>query len=83
MQVNYQIIMILDLKKTSIMINYSEVFIYSDQPTTCPLCGACTKIILDLSHTKYQTQIHKCYDKNCNFEFIIQFDEDFDDGSML
>lgn len=81
-RVNSKIIMILEFK-TSIMINYSEVFIYSNQPTTCPLCGACTKIILDLSHTKYQTQIHKCHNKNCNFEFIIQFDDDFDEETML
>ena len=38
---------------------------------------------MDLSHTNMQTQIHKCYDKNCSFEFIIQSDEDFDNVSML
>lgn len=59
------------------MIDYFEVFIYSEQPTTCPKCATRTKLILDLSHTKIQTQIHKCYNKNCNFEFILQFDEDF------
>ena len=65
------------------MINYLEVFIYSDQPIICPKCSVRTKLIMDLSHTNMQTQIHKCFDKNCSFEFIIQSDEDFDNVSML
>jgi len=65
------------------MINYSDVFIYSDQPIICPKCSSRTKLILNLSHTKVQTQIHKCFDKNCNFEFILQSDEDFDNESIL
>lgn len=65
------------------MLNFSVIFIYSDQPTTCPKCGLRSEIILDLSHTKYQTQIHKCPSKKCNFEFVMQYDEDFDNGSLL
>lgn len=65
------------------MINFSEVFIYSDQPTTCPKCGLRSEIILDLSHTKDQTQIHKCPNQKCQFEFVMQYDEDFDNGSLL
>ncbi len=56
------------------MINYSEVFIYSDQPTTCPKCSARTEIILDLSHTKDQTQIHVCINENCRFAFVMEYD---------
>jgi transcription elongation factor Elf1 len=59
------------------MINFSEVFIYSDQPTTCPECGMRTEIILDLFHTKEQTQIHKCPSVGCNFEFEVQNDFKF------
>ena len=62
---NYKFVQILD---------YNEVYIYSDQPTTCPICSVRTFILLDLSHTKLQTQIHVC--KNCRFEFIIQIDFD-------
>ena len=51
-------------------INYSQVFIYSEQPTTCPECGTRTEIILDLSHTMDQTQVHKCLD--CELEFVLQ-----------
>ena len=65
------------------MIDFSEVFIYSDQPTICPQCSSRTDIILDLSHTKDKTEIHKCLDKNCNYEFVMQFDEDFDNGNLL
>lgn len=37
-----------------------SVIIRSDQPTTCPFCGARTDIILDLGHTVEGTQIHQC-----------------------
>ena len=65
------------------MIDYSEIFVYSDQPTTCPKCGLRSEIILDLSHTKLKTQIHKCPNDKCSFEFVMQYDEDFDNGSLL
>jgi len=60
------------------MINFSEIFISSEQPTTCPKCGARTEILLDFSHTKDETQIHKCLDENCSKEFIVQQDKDFE-----
>lgn len=65
------------------MINYCEVYIFSDQPTSCPKCGARTEIILNLAHTKDKTEIHLCPDLNCNYEFIMQYDEDFDNSSLL
>ena len=65
------------------MITFSEAFIYSSHPTTCPKCGLRSEIILDLSHTKDQTQIHKCHNKKCEYEFVMQNDEDFDKGSLL
>ena len=65
------------------MIDFNNVFIYSDQPTTCKKCGARTEIILDLSHTFNKTEIHRCYDKACTFEFVMQFDLDFENGSLL
>lgn len=65
------------------MINCADVYIYSDQPTTCPLCGSCTDIMMDLGHTNSQTQIHKCFNEKCKYEFIMQYDEDFDNGNLL
>ena len=65
------------------MVDYSEIYIYSDQPTTCPKCGARSEVILDLAHTNDKTEVHLCPDNNCNYEFIMQYDEDFDNGSLL
>jgi hypothetical protein len=56
------------------MIDFREVLIINDQPTTCPKCGARTDITLDLSHTKNQTQIHKCYNEDCNCQFMVEED---------
>ncbi|MBS1742065.1 MAG: CPXCG motif-containing cysteine-rich protein [Bacteroidetes bacterium] len=62
---------------------FSEIFIYSEQPTNCPYCGASSEIILDLSHTPDQTQIHKCMNVKCENEFVMQYDEEFDNGALL
>lgn len=48
-----------------------EVFIGNDQPTTCPKCGNRTEIIDELENIQH----HKCYSKECNYEFILEFDE--------
>ncbi len=48
-----------------------DFYFYSDQPTTCPKCGSRTNILLDLAHTKMQTQVHVCCDRSCRFEFIV------------
>lgn len=65
------------------MLDYSKVYIYSDQPTTCPKCGARSEVILNLSHTTDKTEVHLCPDTNCTYEFIMQYDEDFENGSLL
>ena len=64
------------------MFNYSEVYIYSDQSTTCPQCGASTAIIMDLSHTTNKTQIHLCSNKKCNYEFVMQYDKEFEEYDL-
>ena len=66
------------------MIDYSEVHIYSDQPTIFPLCDTTSDVLLDLSHTKDTTQIHKCMNEgSMKYEFIMQYDEDFDNNTLL
>jgi len=57
------------------MINYSEVFLFSDQPTSCPKCGTRTEITLDLFETPEKTQHHKCFSSKCGFGFIMQEDK--------
>jgi hypothetical protein len=56
------------------MIDYTEVYVFTDQITTCPICGSRTEIFLDLTETQEQTQHHKCLAANCSFEFVIQND---------
>ncbi len=65
------------------MVDFSEVFFYSHQPTNCPKCGVRSEIVLDLSHTKDRTQIHYCPNDNCKYEFVMQYVEDFENGSLL
>jgi hypothetical protein len=64
------------------MIDYFDVYIFSDQPATCPICGSRSEIILDLSHTKDKTQIHKCPNQKCEFEFVMQYDKEFENYDM-
>ena len=56
------------------MINFQEVLIINDQPTTCPKCGMRTDIVLDLTHTTNQIQIHRCSDEECNCQFVVEKD---------
>ncbi len=49
---------------------FNEIFLYNDQPTTCPKCASRTEIIFDLSHSKDHTQVHQCH--KCNCEFVMQ-----------
>ena len=56
------------------MIDFHEITLYNDQPTTCPRCGGRTEILLDFSHTSKETQIHKCLSLSCTNEFITQKD---------
>ncbi len=56
------------------MLNFNEIITYNDQPLTCPSCGNRTEIVLDLSHTIEQTQIHKCLSHMCECKFVTQKD---------
>lgn len=55
---------------------YSEMFLRNDQPFTCPRCGGRTEIIMDLSHTIEQVQIHLCPRAGCEEMFVEVRDED-------
>lgn len=56
------------------MIEFKEISSYTDQPVTCPKCGNRTNIVLDLSHTKEETQVHKCLSNYCLNKFVTQAD---------
>ncbi|MEN2414240.1 hypothetical protein [Flavobacterium mesophilum] len=47
-----------------------EIFLSSDQPATCPKCGNRTEILKEFK----LSQKHTCLSKECNFEFILEFD---------
>ncbi len=49
-----------------------EVFLSSDQPTTCPKCGRRTEIVSEVENT----QLHKCPSPNCSFKFILEFENE-------
>jgi hypothetical protein len=53
-----------------------EIFLMSDQPTTCPICGARTEVIFE-TFRKIAIQLHACMDKNCRFIFLEEDDNDF------
>lgn len=65
------------------MIDYSEVNIYSEQPTVCPICGARSEVIMNLNHTNDKIEVHLCPDMHCKYEFIMQYDKEFDNGLLL
>lgn len=55
--------------------DYDSSFQRTDQPTTCPHCGARTEIIFDLSHIPSRLQIHVCLSQYCLYEFV-EFGQD-------
>jgi hypothetical protein len=40
-------------------------YLFTDQPTTCPICGARADIISDLYHTNLKLQISECLNSRC------------------
>jgi len=49
-----------------------EIFLSSDQPTTCPKCGNRTEIEYEFD----VSQQHKCFSEDCSFQFILEFDNE-------
>ena len=52
-----------------------DIFIMTDQPITCPLCGARAEIIYEFEMDELQSQLCECPNIECRFVFIIQEDE--------
>lgn len=47
---------------------------------TCPICGARTNFHFDISPiTNEKVEIHRCLSNNCNYEFVAEFDNDFEE----
>jgi len=56
------------------MIELKEVYVFNDQPVTCPHCGSRTEILWDFYLLPEKTQVHQCLSQNCKEEFVIQED---------
>ncbi len=54
------------------MINITDIFLFSDQPTTCPQCGLRTEIVAEHFDSPAKTQEHRCPSAECAFEFIVE-----------
>lgn len=50
------------------IISTIEIFLISDQPTTCPKCSARTELILNLSST--DLEVNFCLSPVCRFIFL-------------
>lgn len=49
-----------------------EIFLSSDQPTTCPKCGNRTEIVNAFD----ASQKHKCLSEDCSFQFVLEFENE-------
>jgi hypothetical protein len=49
-----------------------EIFIMTNQPVSCPICGARAEIILEFGIDHLPSQLCQC--PNCNYLFIEQED---------
>jgi predicted RNA-binding Zn ribbon-like protein len=52
-------------------VDYHYILLMSDQPTTCPKCGARTDLLADLSHTNAGIQIEQCLNDGCGWVFLV------------
>lgn len=55
------------------MINFHQIYDLSEQPTNCPKCGTFTIILIELKLKTKGIQVHRCLEKNCNFEFSSEY----------
>lgn len=46
------------------------MYLMTDQPTTCPICGARSEVISDLHHTNLRLFINECLDIQCKHVFL-------------
>lgn len=49
-----------------------DIFIMTDQPVTCPLCGAGAEIIREFKEGNLCSQLCKCPETGCQYLFIKQ-----------
>jgi hypothetical protein len=47
-----------------------DIYLITDQPTTCGLCGSRTKFSEYTSFHEY-SEIHTCLNSSCGYEFVV------------
>jgi hypothetical protein len=52
-----------------------EIFLMTEQPVTCPICGVRAEIMIEFEMDKLSSQLCKCSNINCQFVFIQQEDK--------
>lgn len=55
-------------------MTYFDIYLFTDQPTTCPKCGNRTEILIDFYDHLYKTQLYECMTINYGFQFLIEED---------
>lgn len=60
------------------VVDFSSILLRHDQPTTCPICGARTDILVEFINALNEPEIHVCLDLVCRFAFLVESDEDFE-----
>jgi hypothetical protein len=63
------------LEKEDIKFAIMDIFIMTEQPATCPLCGARVEIIREFKAGNLCAQLCKCAEAGCQCLFIEQLDE--------
>lgn len=61
------------LKNIDINNHNLDIYILSDHPTTCGICGVRT----DFNNIDDKTQLHHCLNPECGYTFITEEDEGF------
>ncbi len=51
-----------------------QSYLASDQPTTCPICGVRSEMLLEAIIDNILTQKHSCRNVNCDFQFLVEFE---------
>jgi len=54
-----------------------DIFIMTEQPTTCSKCGTKAEILAEFTMDGLQTQLCRCRNTDCQFIFIEQEDDYF------
>ncbi len=52
-----------------------EIFLMTEQPVTCPKCGARAEIMIEFKLDYLSTQLCNCSNAQCRFVFIEQEDK--------